>query len=183
MIDLRVVDDRLDSPAAAPLVRALELEYQERYGEPDADPDHLTAGDLAPPDGAFVVAWLGAEAIGCGGLRRYDTGVGELKRMYVAVPYRGRGVSRVVLQVLEARAWVCGYRRLVLESGVRQPEAIGLYRSAGYAPIEPYGFYRASPLSRCYAKTLVAADGAGPDLSSGRTAPGGSSDPGTPSQR
>ena len=183
MSDLRVDDHRLDSAAAVPLVRALELEYVERYGQPDADPDHLSADDLAPPAGAFVVAWLGAEAVACGGLRRYDVGVGELKRMYVARPHRGRGVSRVVLRALEDRAWTCGYRRLVLETGVRQPEAIGLYLSAGYTAIEPYGFYRTSPASRCFAKTLAAPRGAGPDVRSGRIAPGGSSDPGTPSPR
>ncbi len=173
MSDLRVDDDRLDSAAAAPLVRALEREYVERYGEPDADPDRLTADDLAPPDGAFVVAWLGTTAIACGGVRRYDTSVGELKRMYVARPYRGRGVSRVVLHRLEDQARACGYRRLILETGVQQPEAIGLYVSAGYEPIEPHGFYRTSPSSRCYAKSLVASDGARPDVNSGRTAPGG----------
>jgi hypothetical protein len=42
----------------------------------------------------------------------------------------------------------------VLETGVRQPEAIALYESAGYDAIEPYGFYKNAPLSRCYAKDL-----------------------------
>ncbi len=150
----RIADDRLDSPAAAPLARALLDELEARYGEPDPDPDHLTADDLAPPDGAFVVAWLDGDAVGCGGLRRYDDGAGELKRMYVAPPARGRGVARQVLDELEARARGLGYDRLLLETGVLQPEAISLYTSAGYEPIERYGFYRTSPLSRCFAKTL-----------------------------
>lgn len=179
---LRVEDDRLDSLPAAPLVHALLAELHDRYGAPDADPDHLGADDLAPPHGAFVIAWLGDEAVGCGGVRRYEAHVGELKRMYVAPPFRGRGISRVVLGALEERARSYDLRRLVLETGVHQPEAIGLYRSAGYDPIERYGFYRTSPLSRCYAKALTAPDD-GPDVSSGRTAPGGSAGPGRPSRR
>jgi GNAT superfamily N-acetyltransferase len=150
----RVEDDRLDSPAASPLVEALGAELLERYGVPDADPDHLTADDLAPPSGAFVVARVGTAAVGCGGLRRYDTAIGELKRMYVAPPFRAQGVARLVLSALEDRARQLGYERLVLETGGRQPEAIGLYTSAGYRGIERYGAYRSSPQSRCYAKWL-----------------------------
>jgi GNAT superfamily N-acetyltransferase len=153
-VSLLIADRRLDSPVAAPLATALAAEIEDRYGEPDADPDHLTADDLVPPAGAFVVAWLDRDAVACGGLRRYADGVGELKRMYVDPRFRGRGVARQVLGQLEARAQRLGYGRLVLETGVRQPEAMALYASAGYEPIEPYGFYRTSPLSRCFAKTL-----------------------------
>ena len=151
---LRIADDRLDSPVAAPLAQALLAEIEDRYGEPDADPDHLTADDLAPPVGAFVVAWLDGVAVACGGLRRYDDDVGELKRLYVDPRARGRGMARQVLNQLEARARGLGYWRLLLETGVLQPEAIALYTSAGYEPIEPDGFYRTSPFSRCFAKTL-----------------------------
>lgn len=150
----RIEDDRLDSPAASPLVAALGAELLERYGVPDADPDHLRAEDLAPPGGGFVVARVGSAPAGCGGLRRYDTAVGELKRMYVAPAFRGQGVGRAVLVALEQRARRLGYDRLVLETGVRQPEAVGLYVSAGYREIERYGAYRSSPSSRCYARAL-----------------------------
>jgi GNAT superfamily N-acetyltransferase len=150
----RIEDDRLDSPAASSLVAALGAELLERYGVPDADPDHLTSDDLAPPVGGFVLARVNSVPAGCGGLRRYDTTVGELKRMYVTPAFRGRGVGRGVLAALEDRARRLGYDRLILETGVRQPEAIGLYVSAGYAEIERYGAYRASPSSRCYATSL-----------------------------
>jgi GNAT superfamily N-acetyltransferase len=183
LTELLVEDDRLDSRAAAPLVQALWSELLTRYGQPDADPDGLTADDLAPPDGAFVVARLDGEAVACGGVRRYDTGVGELKRMYVVPSVRGRGLSRVVLAELEDRAAACGYTRLVLETGVRQPEAMRLYASTGYTLIEPYGFYRGSPLSRCFAKTLTAARDPEPDLSSGRRPPGASPGRGTRHRR
>lgn len=152
--DLRLVDDRLDSVVGARLVRAQWEELLERYGVPDADPDGLDAHHLAPPDGVFVVAWRGDVAVGCGGIRRYDETTGEVKRMYVAPEHRRRGISRAVLSSLEARAIGIGYRRLVLETGTRQPEAIALYVSAGYEQIENYGYYRDSPASRCFAKRL-----------------------------
>jgi len=151
-VELR--DDRLDSEVSAPLVRAQWLELLERYGVPDADPDDLTADHLAPPGGAFLVAWVDGIAVSCGGVRQYDATTGEIKRMYTVPESRRRGISRVVLDALEARAHAIGYTRLVLETGVRQPEAIALYERAGYDAIEPYGFYKNAPLSRCYAKDL-----------------------------
>ena len=93
-------------------------------------------------------------AVGCGGIRRYDEHTGEIKRMYVKPELRRRGISRVVLEELEARARAIGYTELVLETGTRQPEAIALYESADYESIEPYGFYKDAPSSRCYAKSL-----------------------------
>ena len=149
-----IVDDRLDSEVGAPLVHAQWSELLARYGVPDADPDELRADHLAPPHGVFVVAWVDGDAIGCGGIRQYDATTGEIKRMYVKPEMRRRGISRAVLEELEARARAIGYVRLVLETGVRQPEAIALYESAGYDAIEPYGYYKHEPASRCYAKAL-----------------------------
>ena len=123
---VRVAADRLDSSASAPLVSALWSELLERYGQPDPDPDGVTAATLAPPEGAFVVAWADTTPVGCGGLRRFEAGVGEVKRMYVAPPHRGRGIGRAVLAALETRARNLGYHRLILETGLRQPEAMAL---------------------------------------------------------
>ena len=153
-LTVRVEEDRYDSPVTAPLVRELLVELHDRYGQDDADPDHLDAPQLAAPHGAFVVAWVDAEAVACGGLRRADERDGEIKRMYVRPTWRGLGVGRAVLKAVEARGRQLGYGRLILETGTRQPEAIGLYMSAGYVPIAPYGAYRWSPLSRCFARTL-----------------------------
>jgi putative acetyltransferase len=153
--DIAIVQDRIDSEVGAALVRAQWRELLARYGVPDADPDGLTADHLAPPTGVFLVAWREGVALGCGGIRKYDDTTGEIKRMYVIPEARRQGVSRVVLLDLEARATAIGYTRLVLETGTRQPEAMALYESEGYDPIEPYGFYRDAPQSRCYAKSLA----------------------------
>jgi GNAT superfamily N-acetyltransferase len=125
-----------------------------RYGQPD-ELDGLAAAQLTPPSGTFIVAWMDDAAVGCGGLRRIDDATGEIKRMFVAADARRRGVARALLAELEATARSLGYTRLILETGVKQPEAIALYQAHGYGPIKPYGVYKDSPLSRCFGKSLA----------------------------
>lgn len=90
---------------------------------------------LAPPDGCFLVARLDGRAVGCGGLRKLEPGVGEIKRMWVAGEARGRGLSRRLLQELEIRAAAMGMLRLRLDTNHTLAEAQALYRSAGYREI------------------------------------------------
>jgi GNAT superfamily N-acetyltransferase len=154
--EIRLVDDRIDSPVGAELVAELLDELAARYGGPD--PDEPTPLDLSPPRGAFFVAWVDGVAAGCGGVRAYDgddRAVGEIKRMYTRPSVRRRGIARRLLGAIERRARDLGYTRLVLETGTKQPEAMELYVAAGYAPITPYGEYKDYPESRCYAKDLL----------------------------
>ena len=74
--------------------------------------------------------------------------------MYVRPAARRSGVARTLLAAIESRARELGYDRLILETGEQQPEAIALYRATGYEAIEPYGTYKDSPFSRCFAKSL-----------------------------
>jgi GNAT superfamily N-acetyltransferase len=80
--------------------------------------------------------------------------VTEIKRMYVAPRARRRGLARQVLCHLETTALEAGSPAMVLETGVEQPEAITLYLSAGYSPVEGFGHYKWSPKSRYYGKLL-----------------------------
>lgn len=98
----------------------------------------VTPDELAPPYGAFYLAALDAEPVGCGGVRRLDPATAEVKRMYVAPAARGRGVARALLQRLEAdaAAWGCGVVRL--DTGAGMEEALGLYRRGGYREIADY---------------------------------------------
>jgi GNAT superfamily N-acetyltransferase len=150
--ELRV--GRIDSPEGARLAQAHLDEMERRYGQED-EWDGLAPEQLAPPHGTFLIAWIDDAAVGCGGLRRIDDATGEIKRMYVDDDARRQGIARGVLEQIEATAREVGYSRLVLETGTLQPEAIALYESHGYEPIEPYGVYKDSPLSRCFAKDLV----------------------------
>jgi GNAT superfamily N-acetyltransferase len=78
--------------------------------------------------------------VGMGGWRKYGQD-GEIKRMFVRESARGRGIAKLLLAHLESTAAAAGITRLVLETGLAQPEAIALYRSSGYADVEPFGHY------------------------------------------
>jgi GNAT superfamily N-acetyltransferase len=94
------------------------------------------------------------EALGCGGIKQFDKGIGEVKRMYVVPGARRTGVARAVLREVEAEGRRRGYRELWLETGVKQPEAIALYQSSGFELIPCWDTYADAPLSRCLAKQL-----------------------------
>ncbi len=150
-VTVRTADVREE--AAQRLIDELMEDLAERYGSPDtAPPPHPE--EFTPPAGRFVIAELDGEPVGCGGVRRYSATSAEIKRMYVVPGARGRGVARAILSALEDTARAAGYAELRLESGTEQPEALALYASAGFEPIEPYGYYAGSPRSRHLGKRL-----------------------------
>jgi GNAT superfamily N-acetyltransferase len=119
-----------------------QAEVRARYdgkGEPGTPP---AASDISV---VLVARDDGGTALGCGALRVLGDGVAEVKRMYVAPAARGRGVAKAVLAGLEEAARERGWTTLRLETGPRQPEAIGLYSQAGYRPIEAFGAYVDAP--------------------------------------
>ena len=81
-------------------------------------------------------------------------GYGEIKRMYVGPEFRGRGYAKQMLKHLEELATAKGFSKVRLETGISQPEAIGLYERNGYCKIPPFGDYCDDPLSFFYEKTL-----------------------------
>jgi GNAT superfamily N-acetyltransferase len=131
---------------AQALIEAAMADLNGRY-EGDGDGTPVSAPDFEPPAGAFLVAYLDGEAVACGGWRSFGDGgtVAELKRLYTAPDARGRGVGRQVLAAVEGSARSYGRSRMILETGGRQPEAIKLYLSSGYQPIENFGYYRDAP--------------------------------------
>ena len=74
--------------------------------------------------------------------------------MFIRRPFRGRGWSHELLALIEDEARSMGFTRMMLETGLPQPEAIGLYVSSGYESIPGFGHYREEPMNRCYAKLL-----------------------------
>ena len=151
-----------DGPIAQSLVAAMIVDVEERYaddGEAD-DPEAewaMGVDEVTPPRGVFLVAYLDGQPVGCGALRPLPPAgadVGEMKRMYTAPSARRQGVSRAVLARLESEAVALGYRRLQLETGLRQPEAVALYETGGFHRIANYGMYAASELSACFAKDV-----------------------------
>ncbi|GHH80136.1 N-acetyltransferase [Streptomyces sulfonofaciens] len=150
-------------PDAVKLNDRVQLEYAERYEEGDGDVTPLDTAMFEPPRGLYLIGYDDRGVpVATGGWRAQDEdemgyvdGDAEIKRMYVVPEARGRGLSRLVLAALEADARAAGRVRMVLETGIKQPEAIGLYVSSGYEECVKFGHYRHDPLSRCYAKALL----------------------------
>jgi putative acetyltransferase len=104
----------------------------------------LPIAQLFEPHVRFFVARLDGLAAACGGVALFDD-YAEVKRMYTRPAARGRGLAKALLRRIEDEARACGKLVLRLETGPYQPEAIGLYRSAGFASRGPFGHYAAMP--------------------------------------
>jgi GNAT superfamily N-acetyltransferase len=149
-LDLR--EEPYDGPSGQTLTAQVQEEYVARYGGPDDTP--VDAAEFAPPRGRFVIGYVGLEPVAMGGFRSLEDGTVEIKRMFVVPSHRGRGLSRLLLARLEQLAAAAGADRVVLETGMKQPEAMALYASAGYDRIGNFGHYRDSALSASYGKSL-----------------------------
>jgi putative acetyltransferase len=146
---------RFDEPDVFALTLAQQDEMRGLYeGEADIGPAR-DAWMFEAPHGAFIAARIGGRAVGCGGIARFDETRGELKRMYVEPGSRGLGLGRRLLEALEDEARRLGYVAVVLETGDKQPEALGLYASSGYERIPCYEPYASRGLSLCFEKTLA----------------------------
>ena len=143
-----------DQPAAKRLIRALDAELEERYPEEGANHFRLDTDEVSGDRGVFLVAYLGDEPIACGAIRRLNEDDAEIKRMYVDPGTRGSGVGRRMLAELVSLGRGFGVKRIVLETGKRQVEALALYERAGFELIPRFGEYADSPLSLCLAKDL-----------------------------
>ncbi|MGH7414282.1 MAG: GNAT family N-acetyltransferase [Candidatus Rokuibacteriota bacterium] len=120
-----------------------------------AESNHfLDVEALAAPTVRFFVARRGGQALGCGALRIDAAGYGELKRMFVRPEARGLRLGRRILDRIEEEARRERLRCLRLETGIHQPEALGLYRAAGYEERDAFGEYRPDPLSVFMEKSL-----------------------------
>ncbi|UTT47647.1 GNAT family N-acetyltransferase [Rhodococcus gordoniae] len=150
----------LDDPDVLALIGEVQLEYVRRYGGPDDT--GLLPHEFRPPRGVFLLALTDGIPGGIGGWRAPEPshrglrdGDAEIKRMYVRANARRRGVAERVLGALERTATDAGRRRMVLETGSEQPEAIALYAKAGYVPMtERFGLYAHSPTAMYYYKDL-----------------------------
>jgi GNAT superfamily N-acetyltransferase len=136
-VDIRRVDPR--SPDALRLLDEYlddlegRLSDWTRGGYVDAE-----AEKLVPPAGALLIGYVDGEAMACGAVHVFEPGVAEIKRMFVTPAGRGHGLGRSILAALEHAALGLGCDVARLDSTEPLVEAMGLYRSAGYAEIEDY---------------------------------------------
>ena len=101
------------------------------------------------PNVLFVGAYVDGElaASGAAKLMDDDSDYAEIKRVFVLERFRGLGLSSRLMHHLESELRGRGVELFRLETGVRQPEALGLYRKLGYLERGPFGSYRPDPLS------------------------------------
>jgi len=148
---LAIAAESPDTPEALALLAASEDAMHALY--PAEANFLLDVAGLMAPDVTFLVARQHGEAMGCGAVARRDEWA-EIKRLFVAPQARGRGLSKRLLAALEAEAVSRGIGTVMLETGDLQPEALGLYRSTGYAERGPFADYPAGPPSVFFEKRL-----------------------------
>jgi len=124
-------------------VRALFEEYWRQFGftpcfQGFASEVAALPGKYAPPDGALALLEIEGRPAGCVALRRSDAERAEFKRLYVRPEYRGRGLGRVLLDWVIARARQSGYRELVADTMPVMKTALDMYLRAGFERTSPY---------------------------------------------
>ena len=133
------------------LVRELDAELADRDGN-----EHSFYAQFNKIDKIryAVVAYENGKPMGCGAIKEFNTNAMEIKRMYTSPKERGKGIAGKVLNELEIWASELSYAKCVLETGKRQPEAIGLYKKNGYRLIPNYGQYAGIENSLCFEKEI-----------------------------
>jgi putative acetyltransferase len=141
-----------DAPEASALIAELDAYLGPLY---PAESQHgLSVRRLIDEKVAFFILRVDGKPAGCGGIKFYGEEYAEVKRVYVRPKFRGRGLSRRIMDHLEQIVKARGLRILRLETGVHQPEAIGLYEKLGFRRIGPFGEYQAHPLNLFFEKEL-----------------------------
>jgi putative acetyltransferase len=101
-----------------------------------------------------VVAYEADKAVGCGAMKKYENGVMEIKRMFVPIENRGKGIAGKVLTELQVWAKELDYIKFVLETGDKMIEAICLYKKNNFKIIPNYGQYANVKSSVCFEKEI-----------------------------
>lgn len=117
--DIHLIDEYFDSVAFEEELASLPGTYQ-------------------PPDGQLLLASLDGSAAGCVALRKIDITSCEMKRMFVYERFHGQGVGRALAKSIVEEACTLGYKRILLDTSIRQDEAKNLYQQLGFRVVEPY---------------------------------------------
>jgi len=129
----RFRDVPMDAPELQPVIEGLFGEYAARYGDYFSKDAEVELNDwYLPPQGLFLVLERDGEIIATGAYKPFDAQTAEIKRIWTQRTLRQQGLAGRMMQTLEQRASLAGYRRIFLTTGFRQPEAVKLYLSLGY---------------------------------------------------
>jgi len=153
-MSIEIRESQWNGAEAAALRLEMDTELRPRYADLFASKPAYPAVDVE----AIVltlVAFDGDLPVGTASLKNTD-GYSEVKRVFVAASHRRRNLGAALLTAVEEHAAALGVTDLVLQTGLRQPEAIALYEREGWRPIPPFGPYAAdTEISRCFAKPLA----------------------------
>ena len=148
---IRIVRTDSDNRDFVDLVKQLDVYLAERDG-----PEHAFYAQFNKIDMIkfVVVVYKNDQPAGCGAIKQYMPDIVEIKRMYTSPESRGKGVATIVLTELERWASELSFKKCILETGKRQPEAIRLYEKNGYSHIPNFGQYTDVENSVCFEKIL-----------------------------
>jgi putative acetyltransferase len=143
-----------DDPTVETLIKKLDADLWERY---PTQQSFFAQFNKLPKEACVVVAYDGKEAVGCGAFKPFanDEKTVEIKRMYVDENVRNKGIGLRILNALEKWAIEKNYKVAKLETGTNQPEAIRLYKKAGYELIDSFSPYEGVENSVCFSKKLT----------------------------
>lgn len=137
-----------DTPNQPGVLRLLAMSDDYMAALYPAESNHLLdIQSLLKSEVHFLVAKQGEAVVGCAALVEAGDGTAEIKRMFVDPQARGLKLGRRLMTALETEGRALGLTAIRLETGISQPEAIGLYRAEGFREIEPFGEYKPDPLS------------------------------------
>jgi putative acetyltransferase len=134
------------------LVRELDKDLAIRDGD---EHDYYAQFNKIDAIKHVVVAYENNLPVGCGAIKAFDENSMEVKRMFVPENQRSKGIASIVLKELELWASELGFEKCVLETGLKQPEAIRLYEKNGYKLIPNYGQYIGMGNSVCFEKIIA----------------------------
>ena len=149
------VDIQREPPRQPHVIRLLDMSdaYAASLYPPESN--HLVdLSSLEKPAVSFFVARHQGVIVGCCALVEAGDGTAEIKRMFVDPDARGLKIGKSMLAKLIEQANTLELTAIRLETGISQPEAINLYRKAGFKDIAPFGSYKPDPLSLFMELTL-----------------------------
>jgi putative acetyltransferase len=152
-VSITILPERPDSAAAVALIQELEATLDPLY--PAESRHGFSVEKLVAENVPFFVLCCDGRPAGCGGVKLFGSEYGEIKRIFVRPQYRGKGLSKLIMEHLEEYARGRGISILRLETGIYQPEAIGLYERLGYRRTGPFGEYKDDPLSVYFEKEIL----------------------------
>jgi len=148
---IRIIRNTSDSNDFRELIRLLDKELNDRYGHFQTQYEKYNRIDSLD---TVVIAYSDDIPVGCGCFRRFDNETVEIKRMFVKPDMRSIGIAGKILSELEKWAVENEFSELILETGIKQPEAIRFYTKKGYAVIDNFGQYIGNSNSICMSKYL-----------------------------